>query len=126
MTNGDEKKTRARVLFIESGSLFDDAVTSLLEHQGEIEVQTMDSQDKTLLFQEVSHLSPPTILVRGDGSWESARFCELAGALPTLTSLRVIVVHPDDNVIEVYERQRIIASQADDLIAIIKRGDEHA
>ena len=86
----------------------------------------MDSQDKTLLFQEVSHLSPPTILVRGDGSWESARFCELAGALPTLTSLRVIVVHPDDNVIEVYERQRIIASQADDLIAIIKRGDEHA
>jgi DNA-binding NarL/FixJ family response regulator len=117
------KKTLSRVLVIESGSLFDDAVTSLLKQNGEIQVLTTDFKDNTTLFQEISQLSPEAILMNGDGAWEAARFCEMADALPALARLRVIVVHPDDNVIEVYERQRILASQTNDLIAIIKRGD---
>ena len=117
------KKTLSRVLVIENGSLFDDAVTSLLKQNGEIQVLTTDFKDSTTLFQEISHLSPQAILVNGGGAWEAAQFCELADARPALARLRVIVIHPDDNVIEVYERQRIVASQTNDLIAIIKRGD---
>jgi hypothetical protein len=41
---------------------------------------------------------------------------------PHIAAFRIIVVRPDDNTIDIYERQRITATRSADLVALIRRG----
>ena len=115
------KKTAVRVLIPESGSLLDEGLKSLLRRDGNLQIETVAFKDKALFFQDVARLCPEVIVWNEIGPLETIQWCELIDVIPQLMNLRVIVIHPDDNAIDVYEKQHVTATQISDLIAIIKR-----
>ena len=112
-----------RVLVVESGSLLDEGVESLLIRETDMQVSGISYADDATFLQDVTHARPDVILLNEDGPLDSARIFELLRDLPGLASLRVIIVRPDDNAIDLYERKQVIATQSDDLLALIRRGE---
>ena len=112
-----------RVLVIESGSLLDEGVESLLVHETDLQVSGISYADDDTFLHDVSDARPDVILLNEAGPLDSARIFELLKNLPGLATLRIIVVRPDDNTIDLYERQRVEAIQSNDLLALIRRGD---
>jgi DNA-binding NarL/FixJ family response regulator len=115
------RKITHRILVVESESLFGDAVASLLREAHDLQVRDVAYTDDTAFLRDVSDLRPDAILLNEKGPLDSRRILELLANIPTLASLRVIVVRPDDNMIDVYERQRVTAHQGADLLALVRR-----
>jgi len=122
----DEKQTALRVLILQGGSLFDEGLNSLLRRDGNLQILTVELGDAVAFFQEVARLSPEVILLNGADDLKTIKFCDLLNAIPTATHLRLVIVRPDDNVIDVYERRRVVAAQSSDLLAIIRGNHKRA
>jgi hypothetical protein len=110
------------VLVLESGSsLLEEGVASILKGEFDLQVSGLAFTDEPAFVEQVAHLRPDVILMNAPGLLDSARIVELLKDLPTLATLRVICVRPNDNTIDVYERRQITA--VDDLFTLIRRGD---
>lgn len=112
------------VLFVESGSLLDQGMESLLGREGDIQISGITYSDDDAFLRQISDLRPDVILTNAEGPLNSIQILELLEANPTLTTLKVIMVRPDDNVIDVYERQQVTARRSADLIALIRRDSD--
>jgi hypothetical protein len=115
-----------RVLIVAGGSLLEEGVGSLLKQELDLHVSDVVYRDDSTFLQDVADARPDTILLNAEGPLDSRRILELLANVPTLAALRVIVVRPDDNTIDIYERQRIIATRSADLLALIRLGREKA
>ena len=111
------------VLVIESASLLDQGVESLLKCEADLQVSGVAYADESTFLQDITELRPDVILLNEAGPLDSARILDLLQNLPTLAALRVIIVRPDDNRIDVYEKKQVLATHSDDLIALIRRGE---
>src|SRR3972149_5039421 len=96
-----------RVLVVESGSLLDEGVASLLAQESDLHVSGIAYANDTAFLQDISDARPDVILLNEAGPLDSVRILELLKSIPTLASLRVIVVRLDDNVIDMYEKQSV-------------------
>ena len=108
------------VLVVENGSLLDEGVERLLSHETDFLVSGITYADETAFLQDVSDKRPDVILLNEAGPLDSVQIFELLKNLPTIATLRVIIVRPDDNAIDVYDRQRVIATQSRDLIGLVR------
>ena len=113
-----------RVLIVASGSLLEEGMGSLLKRADDLQVSDIAYTDDTTFLQDLSDIRPDVILLNETGALDSVRILELLKGLPTLATLRVIVVRSDDNMIDVYERRRVATTQSADLIATVRRGKE--
>lgn len=112
------------VLVVESGRLLDEGVKRLLEQELDLQVSGVAYGDDASFLQDVSALRPDVILLNAEGPLDSTRILELLSGLPSLASLRLIVVRPDDNQIDMYEKKRVIAASRDDLLNLIRQDEE--
>jgi chemotaxis response regulator CheB len=109
-----------RVLVVESGSLVEEGIESLLVREPDMHVIGIPFVGETAFLQEVADMRPDVILLNESGPLTSERILELLKRLPTLASLRVIMVRPGDNIINVYEHQQIVAAKVGDLLNLIR------
>ena len=117
------KPTVPRVLMVKCGSLLDEGVESLLLQEADLQVTGITYSDEIAFLQDVSHARPGAILLNEAGPLDSVRIFELLKDLPALATLRVIIIRPDDNTIDVYEKRRIIVARSGDLLALIRSGE---
>ena len=109
-----------RVLVIETGTLLDDGVESLLGQETDLQVSGISYADGATFLEDVSQARPDVILLNENGPLDSARIFELLNGLPGLASLRLIIVRPDDNTIDMYEKKQVVATHIDDLLHLIR------
>ena len=109
------------VLIVGNGSLLDEGVESILKRQGDVRVSGIAYADDTAFLQDVSNMRPDVILLNERSPLTPQRILELLADNPMLATLQVIVVRPDDNTIDVYERQRVTARRVADLVHLIRR-----
>lgn len=126
----EHKNSVQRVFVVGTGSFFEQGVASLLSFGTDLHVSGVTYTDDDSFLEDVAENRPDVILLNEAGPLNSARILELLSAT-RLASLRVIVVRPDSNAIDVYERpsliaatmvyerQRIIATTSDDLIELV-------
>lgn len=117
-----QNKATRRVLVVESesGSLFDQGLKSLLRRKTGWKVSSLLYADEAALLKEILRLCPDVIVLSEAGPIGPAHICQLLKNVPARLSLRVIVVRPDDNAIDQYRKQTVIASKSRDLIALIQ------
>lgn len=114
----------SHVLVVESGLLLDEGVERLLKRERDLQVSGIAYADDASFLQDVSALRPDVILLNAEGPLDSMRILELLSGLPSLVSLRLIVVRPDDNQIDVYEKKRVIVASRDDLLNLIRQDED--
>ena len=117
-----QNKATRRVLVVESesGSLFDQGLKSLLRRRTGWKVSGIIYTDEATLLKEMSHLCPDVIVLNEAGPIGPAHICQLLKNVPARLALRVIVVRSNDNAIDLYRKQTVIASKSRDLIALIQ------
>ena len=109
-----------RVLVVETGTLLDEGVESLLSQETDLQVSGICYADDVSFLEDVSQARPDVILLNEDGPLDSVRIFELLNSLPGLASLRLIIVRPDDNTIDMYEKKQVVATHSDDLLHLIR------
>jgi DNA-binding NarL/FixJ family response regulator len=120
VSNGYEGRVTRRVLVMENGSLFDEAVKALLTHDTGLAVSGVTYADDATFLNDVSRMRPDVIVMHDAGPLDTARLCKLLEHFPAQEALWVIIVRSDDNMIDLYKKHSVVASQSHDLIALIQ------
>jgi DNA-binding NarL/FixJ family response regulator len=115
------RNIKPRVVVVESESLLVEGIESLLRQADELEITDVAYTNAAAFLQNISDARPDAILLEMNGPLDSRQILTMLASLPALAALRVIVVRPDDNNIEVFERRRVLARRSADLINTIRR-----
>ena len=113
-----------RVLIVQSGSLFDEGLESMLTQQTDFQVIGVHYSDDARFLLTMQREHPDVILLFEDGPLEARRVLDLLDLLedaPTAAPLRVITVRSGGNSLEMYARQAITTAQSQDLFALIRQ-----
>lgn len=110
-----------RVIVVGASSLFEEGVTKLLAEEPNLQVSSITYIDDVTLLQEISHAQPDMVVLNEARLLDSVRTVELLmKILEDLTNSQVIVIRPDSNTIDIYEKREITAYEGGDLLALIR------
>ena len=110
-----------RVIVVGASSLFEEGVTKLLAEEPNLQVSSITYIDDITLLQEISHAQPDMVVLNEARLLDSVRTVELLmKILEDLTNSQVIVIRPDSNTIDIYEKREITAYEGADLLALIR------
>jgi len=108
------------VLLIESDSLLDHGIESVLLRQPDVRLSSVSYTGDPAFLRDLVRIRPDMILLNEAGPVNAARLFDLLANVPDLATLRVIVVRPDGNTIDLYEKRSIVATQSSDLLSLIQ------
>ncbi|MCL4535535.1 MAG: hypothetical protein M1370_10305 [Bacteroidetes bacterium] len=112
---------RSRVFILYSHGLFARGVQSLLSREPLVEVVGVEKDDRQAL-DKIKSLNPDVILV--DSGATRANTClTIAEVFQEVPGARVISLSLQENGIDIYDKQRIVACGPGDLVRAIRRGD---
>ena len=132
----DSNFTQQHVFIVGEASLFDEGVTNLLAQQTDLLLSHVNFSDERVFLDTVKQELPDVIVVCEFGSLDAARILDLVSSQALLMRLLlvvIIVIRLQNNVIDVYERpkivagkinfkpRRIIAQTENDLLNIVSR-----
>lgn len=103
-----------------SHGLFARGVQSLLAKEGEVEVVGTERDDRHAL-DTLKALNPDVILVDSGAPRGESRLT-IAEILQDVPQARVISLSIDENGMDIYDRQRMVAAGPADLVRAIRRG----
>ena len=111
-----------RVLLIGDDSLLTEGVAGLLMAELNLNVSDLTYTDDTTFVEAIQRLKPEVVVLKETPLLDLARFFHLLRDVPFEEALRVIVIREDDRALDVYERQHVIPTRSQDLVALIRRG----
>ncbi len=115
-----------------SDSVFEEGIAHLLSSRTDWQVFRVTYTDDDSFLEEVAKDRPDVILVNETVLPDAARTLELLTAMP-LADLRVFVIQPDDNAIDVYarpsqiaataayEKHKVVITEVEDLLDLVAR-----
>jgi hypothetical protein len=99
------------------GRILETGVASQLSYVDDVRVTIVS--DRRKIKGEILKMQPSVVILDADAAVSrSAQVLELLDALP---KLRILLVHLDSNVVEVYDKQEITLREAADLVGVIQR-----
>jgi DNA-binding NarL/FixJ family response regulator len=114
------------VLLIGDSTLLQEGVASLLTTELNLEVSDITYTNDTAFVQAMRNLQPEVVVLKESPALSLARFFQLLRDVPLEQTVRVIVLHVEDKVLDVYEKRRVIPRQSKDLVNLIRRGASHS
>jgi hypothetical protein len=109
-----------RILVVNNGSLLDEGVTSLLASQAGLQVSSIGFENEAALARDIARIHPDVIVLSQSGLMEPERFLESLDNIPDPNGLRLIVIHPSENTLDVYYRQQSASAHSEDFIALVQ------
>ena len=107
-----------RVLIVQNGPLLCAGIQRLLAGELGLEVLSSSPQDRVELTQEVRRTQPDVVVL--DEVSHLVDPASLLALLNTDSTLRVVVVSANDNLVRIYDKEQVLITQATDLINIIR------
>jgi hypothetical protein len=110
----DPNFTQQHVIIVGEDSLFDEGVTNLLAQQTDLLLSRAIFSDERVFLDTVKQELPDVILVCESGSLDAARILDLVSSqvlLMRLLLVVIVVIRLHNNVIDVYERPKIVAGK---------------
>jgi DNA-binding NarL/FixJ family response regulator len=108
-----------KVLLIEDRPVLTEAVARLLLSELDLEVSGLTGTDERAFVEAVERLQPEVVVLIETPSLGPARLFQLLQALPVEQALRAIVVHQDNQPLDVFDRQRVMPAGSRDIVRLI-------
>ena len=109
-----------RVLIVTSELLLRQGIASLLSHEVDINVLSINYVNEKTLIQEIDQFNPDVVIL--DESLEYRDLTILLDVLIDHPRIRLMVVNVIDNKINVYDKSEFEVSHSYDLISAIRQG----
>jgi chemotaxis response regulator CheB len=109
---------RLRVLVVDNLSLMGAGIEELLKHDAGIDVLGIAGGDISELMQHVRKFRPNVIILHDQSP--SSAITNILTQTGAQYPMRIVVVEPDDNQMQVYDRDRISVAQLRDLLDVVK------
>jgi DNA-binding NarL/FixJ family response regulator len=107
-----------RVLIVDTGSLVEAGVDSLLRRENDLHVSRCPYIGESALVRSVVQIQPDVMIMNESGEITAERVVELLA--DQLTALRLIVVQTRDNAVAVYGYRRAFVTEISDLLGLIR------
>lgn len=107
-----------RVLIVQNDLLLGAGVESLLGCQPDFTVIGVSFSDEIALMTQIKQLQPHIIVL--DKATPLNTSLKLLADLLDHPKWRVVVVSANDNLVVVYDKQQVLATQATDLVSLIR------
>lgn len=95
-------------------------------HDPGLQVATVFYVDKTTFLKDVATRVPDVIVLSESSPLDRTRTSHLLQAILPQQALRVIVIRPEDNILEVYDKQCLKVTHNSDLISLIRHDGSDA
>ena len=92
----------------------------MLAEEPNLQVSSIAYIDDITLLQEISHAQPDVVVLNEARLLDSVLTVVLMKILEDLTNSQVIVIRPDSNTIDIYEKREITVYEGGDLSALIR------
>lgn len=119
LVNKSEKKFTSHVLLIESGSVLDEGLKSLLAREPRLKVSAIEDGNRNAFLMSMEN-NPDAIVLSELTRSDSLQTSEFLRELLPEENLRVIVVRLEDNLLEVYDKRCLRMQKDSDLIDLIQ------
>ena len=110
----------SRVLIVETGSILDGAIKKLIMGKPGLDVTTLTRTDRSAILNAVSKILPEVVFVSEGSEFDSRRISDLLHEILPEESFRLIVLHVDDNMLDVYDKHQMEFTHDEDLIDLIQ------
>ncbi len=110
--------TSNRILITDNQELLGAGLEKLLSNDKSLEVCGVPTQDETALIGEIWRLQPDTVILTIEAAVTSP--ARLLMLLQDYGRLRIILVSVDSNLLEIYDRQEVIAHNRISLLANLR------
>lgn len=121
----DAKKTAIprTVILWGRDDLLGEAVESILTADKDWRVvKLLGNPDVAALTQEVRDLKPEIVIINRGPCEE--RFPPLLQIIENLPEVKIITINPDNNLVEVYNKQKVRIEEVSDLLAVIDKNSK--
>ncbi len=108
-----------RVLMVGIGSLLEEGVKRLLAQEQDVQVWDVTYANEDTFVQDVLRTRPDVILFHEAGALDSGRIFDLLRAIPTLETLRVIILRSSSAAMDLYEKRTVNATDSRGLLALV-------
>ena len=105
------------------GSLLEEGVESLLAQEQDVLVWNVNYADEGTFVQDVLSTRPDVIVFHEAGALDSDRIFDLLRAIPTLETLRVIILRSSSPAMDLYEKRTVNATDSRGLLALVLSTD---
>lgn len=109
-----------RVLLIGDSSVLTEAIAMWLMSELNLEVSGLTYTDERAFVDAVRRVRPEVVVLIETPSLDPARFYQLLHSLPFEQALRAIVVHQDNQPLDVFDRQRVMPTGSQDIVRLIR------
>ncbi len=96
-----------------------DALNILLTSEGDLEVSGLVNPDERAVVAAVQQVQPEVVVLVETRSTDTARFYPWLHQAALEQPLRVIVVHLDNQPLDVFDRQRVTLTGSQDIVRLI-------
>jgi DNA-binding NarL/FixJ family response regulator len=111
---------RTQVVILNGGSVLSEGTAQILREAADIEVTVIPYLDRETSVRRLLKHIPDIILLDGTGPLGPDELLKVLSKQAPLDDVRVIFVHDDDNLIEVFHRRSIVATHSTDLLALVR------
>ena len=108
-----------RVLLVGASSMLTDALNILLTSEGDLEVSGLVNPDERAVVAAVQQVQPEVVVLVETRAADTARFYPWLHQAALEQPLRVIVVHLDNQPLDVFDRQRVTLTGSQDIVRLI-------
>jgi len=105
------------------GALLEEGVESLLAQEPDVLVWNVTHANEDTFVQDVLRTRPDVILFHEAGALDSGRIFDLLRAIPTLETLRVIILRSSSTAMDLYEKRTVNATDSRGLLALVLSTD---
>lgn len=109
-----------RVLVVNGGSLLDEGIARLISSRSNLDVSTINFEDEDILVNNIVSRCPQVVVMGQTGSVKLDKFYKLLTSIPTLSKLRMIIFHSNDNSVDIFPQEHLNSIGSDDFIALIQ------
>ena len=111
----------SRRVLIFGESIFEEGIARLLESGAGLQVLGARYTDDFAFLNEIAQKQPDVIMLNESTPQNTAQILKLLFSIPSLASLRVVVIRLSNNMIDVYEMpKRFAVTKQDELVAIVR------
>ena len=109
-----------RILVVNRGSLFDEGIFRLISSKSNLDVSTIDFEGEDVFMNDIVSRCPEVLVMGQSGSVKLEKLYKLLTSNPALSKLRMIIIHSNDNSVDIFSQEKYNSIPGDDFIELVR------
>lgn len=109
-----------RILVVNRGSLLDEGVVRLISAKSNLDVSTINFESEEVLVNDIVSRHPEVVVMGQSGNVGFEKLYKLLTSFSTLTKLRMIIFHSNDNSVDVFSQEHLNSIPCGNFIELVQ------